>query len=607
MSPFLGFSWHSNAGMPLLRGRIYTPHLVLESHQLESEPNGQPSNRASGICYEFKTSSQDFSPHPQTSSSLAEDLLVPSLHLRSLERALKSPSSRRTISPGTTSARVCWLHAVPSLRFIDADEKVSKHGFALKVGAAVKLNQHKREGYTDFINGDISKAAWNVERDEFDEMLLRHADQNGARICEGVQVTGITFASDNADKPVSAQWKSDTGIEGETRFDWLVDCSGRNGIMSTKYLKNRKFNQALKNTAFWSYWEGAGKYGAGTSRENSPWFEALTDETGWAWFIPLSGKVSVGVVLKEDISRVKKSSVSGPDVNKTHYLNQLKLAPGVLSLLGDAKMVADVKNAADYSYQTEGSKYAGPNYRMAGDAGCEPSSLWWIQCTHLCSSIRELYANILNVWRFNLCTDRPILLLRCPFSVCRGLSAASSIAASIRGHCTEAEAIQFHNSKTERSYTRFMLVVLSAYRQITAQEDAVLSDIDEDNFDRAFDFIRPIIQGTADTTQRITHESLVGAMDLVAHALGPTTPEVHADVAARVDPSLMARTGPILNTKVVEELAAGDENVKQVLWRVNARKTLDNMYGWENTFLGENIDGFTIILKRGALGLGQAS
>ncbi|KAF7342752.1 hypothetical protein MSAN_01990400 [Mycena sanguinolenta] len=469
----------------------------------------------------------------------------------------------------------------PFLRFIDADEKVSKHGFALKVGAAVKLNQHKREGYTDFINGDISKAAWNVERDEFDEMLLRHADQNGARICEGVQVTGITFASDNADKPVSAQWKSDTGIEGETRFDWLVDCSGRNGIMSTKYLKNRKFNQALKNTAFWSYWEGAGKYGAGTSRENSPWFEALTDETGWAWFIPLSGKVSVGVVLKEDISRVKKSSVSGPNVNKTHYLNQLKLAPGVLSLLGDAKMVADVKNAADYSYQTEGSKYAGPNYRMAGDAG---------------SFVNSTYAQI-----------DPFFSSGVHLAFAGGLSAASSIAASIRGHCTEAEAIQFHNSKTERSYTRFMLVVLSAYRQITAQEAAVLSDIDEDNFDRAFDFIRPIIQGTADTNQRITHESLVGAMDLVAHALGPTTPEVHADVAARVDPSLMARTGPILNTKVVEELAAGDENVKQVLWRVNARKTLDNMYGWENTFLGENIDGFTIILKRGALGLGQAS
>lgn len=93
---------------------------------------------------------------------------------------------------------------------------------------------------------------------------------------EGVQVTGIKFASDNDKQPISAEWKSDRGATGEVRFKWLVDASGRTGIMSTKYLKNRKFNQALKNIAFWGYWTGAGTYEPGTKRENAPWFEALT-------------------------------------------------------------------------------------------------------------------------------------------------------------------------------------------------------------------------------------------------------------------------------------------------------------------------------------------
>ncbi len=35
-----------------------------------------------------------------------------------------------------------------------------------------------------------------------------------------------------------------------------------------------------------------------------------------------------------------------------------------------------------------------------------------------------------------------------------GLSAASTIAASIRGHCTEEEACGFHSSKVETAYTR---------------------------------------------------------------------------------------------------------------------------------------------------------
>lgn len=37
----------------------------------------------------------------------------------------------------------------------------------------------------------------------------------------------------------------------------------------------------------------------------------------------------------------------------------------------------------------------------------------------------------------------------------------------------------------------FLLVVMGAYKQIRAQEIPVLSDVDEDNFDRAFDIIRP--------------------------------------------------------------------------------------------------------------------
>ena len=39
--------------------------------------------------------------------------------------------------------------------------------------------------------------------------------------------------------------------------------------------------------------------------------------------------------------------------------------------------------------------------------------------------------------------------------------------------------------------SRFQVVVLSAYKQICAQSTNVLSDIDEDNFDRALGFLRP--------------------------------------------------------------------------------------------------------------------
>lgn len=75
------------------------------------------------------------------------------------------------------------------------------------------------------------------------------------------------------------------------------------------------------------------------------------------------------MVLKEDLSRTKKAELSGPDVNIQHYHNQLKLAPGVVALLGSAQLSGDVKSAGDYSYSA--SQYAGLNYRIAGDAAGE--------------------------------------------------------------------------------------------------------------------------------------------------------------------------------------------------------------------------------------------
>jgi hypothetical protein len=59
-------------------------------------------------------------------------------------------------------------------------------------------------------------------------------------------------------------------------FEYLVDTTGRAGLMSTKYLKNRKFTDSLKNIAVWGYWTGTGSYGEGTPRAGAPLFEALT-------------------------------------------------------------------------------------------------------------------------------------------------------------------------------------------------------------------------------------------------------------------------------------------------------------------------------------------
>jgi len=123
--------------------------------------------------------------------------------------------------------------------------------------------------------------------------MFRHAGKCGAKIFDGVKVDSIAFASPSGgsangfnrtsstespkiSRPISASYtqKAD-GISGAVKFEYIIDASGRPGLLSTKYLKNRSYDQKLKNIATWGYWKGTGQYGAGTKRANAPFFEAL--------------------------------------------------------------------------------------------------------------------------------------------------------------------------------------------------------------------------------------------------------------------------------------------------------------------------------------------
>ncbi|KAJ7611933.1 putative halogenase [Mycena polygramma] len=459
----------------------------------------------------------------------------------------------------------------PFLRFIEAEELIKKHGFADKPGAAVKLNQHKREGYTDFIATNPDNGSWNVVRSEFDEILLRHAGKCGVTVCEGVKVKGLTW---DGEAPVSAQWEAKDGQEGTTSFDYLVDASGRQGIISTRYLRNRNFNKSLRNVACWGYWRGTSMYApeGHSERNNAPYFEALTDESGWAWFIPLhNGTVSVGVVMTEESSIAKKRAMSqgeGDSSLRAHYLQQLKLAPNLTELIAEGEMASEIKSAGDYSYSA--SSYAGPRYRLVGDAA---------------AFIDPFFSSGVHL------------------ALTGALSAASSVAASIRNQCTESEAVAFHDAKVGTSYTRFLLVVLGVYKQIKAQESPVFSDINEDNFDRAFQFLRPIIQGSADADPKMTERELQDTMDFCQHVFAPTDSVMVSNVSKKLGAELISPEAPIMSVSSVMALAGNDEEAKNVLLKVNARKPLAEMYGCNTA---EVMGGFYVRMELGALGLVRA-
>lgn len=111
-----------------------------------------------------------------------------------------------------------------------------------------------------------------------DELLLRHAEKLGANVFEETTVTGIKFqGSPDSSRPIAASWANKQGKTGQIAFDWLIDASGRSGLMSTRYLSNRVMRDSLRNVAAWGYWKDCKGFGSNEPlKQGSGYFEVLS-------------------------------------------------------------------------------------------------------------------------------------------------------------------------------------------------------------------------------------------------------------------------------------------------------------------------------------------
>jgi 2-polyprenyl-6-methoxyphenol hydroxylase-like FAD-dependent oxidoreductase len=196
------------------------------------------------------------------------------------------------------------------LDVLGAREKMERFGFTKKEGAYLEWGQEAWGLNFGELGGNCTYA-FQVERADFDNLLLEHARSQGVTVFEGMEVQGLTF---DGERPRAAQWTQrsrpaapvngngkwhgeghhtagqgvgDVVAEGEIAFDYLVDASGRAGIMA-KYLQNRKYHKVFQNVAIWGYWENADRLATG--REGD--IAVASIPNGWLWAIPLRATTS---------------------------------------------------------------------------------------------------------------------------------------------------------------------------------------------------------------------------------------------------------------------------------------------------------------------------
>jgi hypothetical protein len=189
---------------------------------------------------------------------------------------------------------------------------------------------------------------------------------------------------------------------------------------------------------------------------------------------------------------------------------------------------------------------------------------------------------------------------------------------------------------------------MSAYMQIRNSQSAdVLSDIDEDNFDRAFSFLRPgwrsalciiipidassVIQGASDMGKLLSQTELQKSLDFCVNLFNPTTPEQHDRVAGKpeISQSLLDVAAPLVDPTVLEKalhvehkpssppsstlrLSKRDRSASEVaetrmvLHKINARRVVHAEYAINN-LESEPIAGHVVRLEKGCLGLTRLS
>lgn len=133
---------------------------------------------------------------------------------------------------------------------------------------------------------DAEAWSWQVDRAEFDEILLRNAADQGAEVVEGATVRRVVFDED--DRPTAVEWAAaGEDLVRTTEFDFLVDASGRTGLLA-KHFKMRRAHNGFRNIGIWSYWTGARLH---PDSPEGAINVVSTPEGGWFWNIPLASRI----------------------------------------------------------------------------------------------------------------------------------------------------------------------------------------------------------------------------------------------------------------------------------------------------------------------------
>ncbi len=239
---------------------------------------------------------------------------------------------------------------VPFLRELDIEEEVAGYG-VLKQGATFVFNPQERLNIKFAeVRGARTTYSYNVPRDLFDATLLAAAERSGATVFR--RSAHLQRIGDSDRVCLDAESLAEAApVFGGDEPDFIVDAGGRThkipGLFGIPHLDG-----ARRDTALHAHVTGVEVEIPGNVH---------TDRLahGWAWRIPLPGRVSVGFVVNTEY--IQKFG----NTPEEQYDNYLRHDPIIRTWAAPAARVTPVVKYTNYQRRT--LRGAGENWALVGD------------------------------------------------------------------------------------------------------------------------------------------------------------------------------------------------------------------------------------------------
>ncbi len=245
-------------------------------------------------------------------------------------------------------------------------DSVERANFPIKVGATYRWGQTDELWDFEFIrNGELDPerrpakfqgqrrhTAFQVDRAEYDKILLDHARRMGCVVREETTVRQVVREGDGVQNLVLEDG-------GEIRAKYYVDCSGHSGILRRAMGVDAEYPTSLQNIAIWDYWQNAEwavNIGVGGTR-----VQVMSVSYGWIWFIPLGPtRTSIGLVIP---AKYYKESGRRPE---ELYREAVCSDPVISQLIAKATSEDKLSTTRDWSFLA--SRLSGENWFLAGES-----------------------------------------------------------------------------------------------------------------------------------------------------------------------------------------------------------------------------------------------